>query len=72
MAQQARTDIGFQGGQILALRTQQDVYERLMDALADDKAGRWHAVDTGEEIVQIDLSQVVYVRRETGDQKVGF
>lgn len=72
MAQQSRTDIGFQGGQILALRTQGDVYERLMKALGDDKAGRWHAVDTGDEIVQIDLSQVVYVRRETGNRAVGF
>jgi hypothetical protein len=72
MAQQARTDIGFHGGQILALRTQADVYEKLMKALGDDKSGRWHAVDTGDEVVQIDLSRVVYVRRETGDQKVGF
>lgn len=69
---QARTDIGFQGGQVLTLRTDDDVYEKLMTALADDHAGRWHAFDSDEERVQVDLSQVVYVRRDTGNQKVGF
>ena len=72
MAQSARTDIGFQGGQVLSLRTADDAYKKLMKALADDKSGRWHAVDTGDEVVQIDLSQVVYVRRETGNRAVGF
>ena len=28
----ARTDIGFQGGQVLALRVEDDVYEALMAA----------------------------------------
>jgi hypothetical protein len=72
MARTARTDIGFQGGPVLALRTDDEAYDKLMAALADDGAARWHALDTDEERIQIDLSQVVYVRRETGDQKVGF
>ena len=69
---QARTDIGFQGGQVLTLRTDDAAYEKLMAALADDRAGRWHELDSEEERVQVDLAQVVYVRRETGNQKVGF
>jgi hypothetical protein len=72
VAQQARTDIGFQGGQVLALRTGEKSYEELMHALADDNAGRWHVVETDEERIRVDLSQIVYVRRETGNQKVGF
>lgn len=68
----ARTDIGFQGGQVLALRVEDDVYEALMAALGDDRAGRWHAIDSEEDRVQVDLAQIVYVRRETGNQKVGF
>jgi len=72
MAQMARTDIGFQGGQVLSLRTADAVYDNLMAALADDHAGRWHGVDTEEERVQVDLAQVVYVRRETGNKTVGF
>ena len=72
MSELRRLDIGFQGGQVLATRVDDDVYEKLMAALADDRAGRWHAVASEEELVQVDLAQVVYVRRETGNQKVGF
>lgn len=72
MAQMARTDIGFKGGQVLALRTADEVYDKLMAALADDNAGRWHALELEDERVQVDLASVVYVRRETGNKTVGF
>jgi hypothetical protein len=72
MTQTARTDIGFQGGQVLSLRTGEEAYEMLMKALGDDSSARWHALDLEEERLQLDLSQVVYVRRETGDRAVGF
>jgi hypothetical protein len=72
MAQMARTDIGFQGGQVLALRTADDAYRKLIDALADDGGARWHTLELEDEQLQLDLSQVVYVRRETGNRAVGF
>jgi hypothetical protein len=72
MAQSARTDIGFQGGQVLALRTSDDAYAGLMKALADDGSARWHGLEIDDEHLQLDLSQVVYVRRETGNRAVGF
>lgn len=72
MAQTARTDIGFQGGQVLSLRTSDDAHGKLMDALADDGAARWHTLELEDEQLQLDLSQVVYVRRETGNRAVGF
>jgi hypothetical protein len=72
MASTARTDVGFQGGPVLALRLTDDAYEKLMAALADDGASRWHALESEEESIQVDLSQVVYVRRETGGRAVGF
>ena len=72
MAQMARSDIGFQGGQVLSLRIADEVYKQLMDALADDGASRWHGLELEEEHLQLDLSQVVYVRRETGNRAVGF
>lgn len=72
MAQTARTDIGFQGGQVLSLRTADDAYGKLIDALGDDSAARWHTLELEDEQLQLDLSQVVYVRRETGDRSVGF
>jgi hypothetical protein len=72
MAQTARTDIGFQGGQVLSLRTSDEAYKKLMDALADDAAKRWHGLELEDERLQLDLAQVVYVRRETGNRAVGF
>jgi hypothetical protein len=68
----ARTDIGFQGGQVLSLRTADEAFKKLMDALADDAAARWHSLELDDELLQLDLSQVVYVRRETGNRAVGF
>jgi hypothetical protein len=68
----ARTDIGFQGGQVLSLRTVEEAYNKLMDALADDASPRWHALELEDELLQLDLAQVVYVRRETGNRAVGF
>jgi hypothetical protein len=67
-----RLDVGFQGGQVLAVRIEVDAYDALVKALADDRSERWHQLDTDDSQVQIDLSQVVYVQRESGNQKVGF
>lgn len=72
MAQMARTDIGFQGGQVLALRIADSGYEQLVSALRAAGDGRWHRLESDEEWIEIDLAEVVYVRRETEGQKVGF
>ena len=68
----ARTDIGFQGGQVLALRVEDEAVDKLLAALTDDGASRGHALESEDESISIDLSQVVYVRRETGNRAVGF
>lgn len=67
-----RVDVGFSGGQMLALRMASGPYQALMKALGDDRAERWHLVDTEDSDVTLDLSQVVYVRLDTEQQKVGF
>jgi hypothetical protein len=72
MADARRIDVGFQGGPVLAIRAGDDALEKLLQALEDDHSGRWHTLDTQDSSVLIDLSQVVYVQRESGEQKVGF
>jgi hypothetical protein len=72
MAELRRIDVGFQGGQVLAVRSPPDAYDKLVKALGDDKSKRWHTLDTDDSEILVDLSQVVYVQRERGDQKVGF
>ena len=72
MSDLRRLDIGFQGGQVLAVRSPMDAYDKLMKALGDDKAKRWHTLETDDSEILVDLAQVVYIRRDSGNQKVGF
>ena len=72
MADMRRTEVGFQGGQALVVRAPQEAYDALMKALRDDNAARWHTFEADESYIEIDLSQVVYVRVDTEAQHVGF
>ena len=67
-----RIDIGFQGGQVLPVRVSQDAHEAFRKALSDSNAERWFELKTQDSDVHIDLSQVVYVRLDTEDHRVGF
>jgi hypothetical protein len=61
--------VGFQGGQVLALRVTDEQLEALYRGLGD---GGWHELETEEGPVRLDLGQVVYVRSEINDRGVGF
>jgi hypothetical protein len=61
--------IGFQGGQVLALRVTDEQLRALNKALGGEG---WHEIDSDEGPVRLDLSQVVYVRSESDDLRVGF
>ena len=66
-----RIDIGFQGGPVLPARVKRSSYDELHKALS--KGGdRWFELETLDSKVSIDLSQVVYVRIDTEEQRVGF
>ena len=65
-----RIDVGFQV-QALSLRTTKEAYDGLVKALDGDRDG-WHSLDTQDAEILIDLRQVVYVRRDTEEQRVGF
>jgi len=67
-----RIDIGFQGGQVLPARVKQSSYDELHKALSKDRSDRWFELETVDSKVSIDLSQVVYVRIDTEEQRVGF
>lgn len=64
-----RVSVGFEGGQVLALRVTDEQLEELHRALG---SGEWHELDTEDGPVRLNLGQVVYVRTDTGDQRVGF
>ena len=73
MAERPRSiDIGFQGGQVLSVRVTQEVHDAFRKALSDSSAHRWFQLQTQDSEVHIDLSQVVYVRLDTDEHRVGF
>ena len=61
--------IGFQGGQVLSLRVSDEQLKSLQKALGSTG---WHELDSEEGPVRLDLAQVVYVRSESSDLRVGF
>ncbi len=64
-----RVSVGFQGGQVLSLRVTDEQLTSLHTALG---AGGWHELTSEDGPVRLDLAQVVYVRAEIDDQRVGF
>jgi len=69
MSSAAHISIGFQGGQTLALRVSEEELSSLNSALG---GGVWHDLQTEDGPVRLDLAQVVYVRSEVDEQRVGF
>lgn len=69
MAASRRVSVGFQGGQVLALRVSDEQLDALHKALG---GGGWHELQTEDGPVRLDLAQVVYVRSEEDDARVGF
>ena len=67
-----KISIGFQGGQVLPARVKQGVYDNLRSALTDERSERWFELETVDSKIAVDLAQVVYVRIDTEEQRVGF
>ncbi len=66
-----RIAVGFQGGQTLPLRVPEDQLSGLRDTLRNGDA-RWHEVAAADGAVLVDLRQVVYLRVESDENRVGF
>ena len=64
-----RVEVGFDGGQVLAVRIPEDELERLRAAMGK---GGWHRFVTDEAEVDVDLNSLVFVRTAGAGQKVGF
>jgi hypothetical protein len=67
-----RVDVGFAGGQAITLRLSEDAFRALRKALSSDRSDRWHDLETEDGPVSLDLSQIVFVRRDQAEQRVGF
>ena len=64
-----RVIVGFEGGGTLSLKLTEKDRKGLIDGLA---AAGWHDLEDADGPVRLNLSQVVYVRTENEEQRVGF
>jgi hypothetical protein len=67
-----RAAIGFQGGQVLSLRVTEEQLKELRAALSQASDGGWREVEATDGAVVLDLAQVVYLRVESDENRVGF
>ena len=66
-----RTALGFTGGQVLSLRLSDEVLNGFRDTLKQGKE-RWLEVEAADGAVLVDIGQVVYLRVESDEQRIGF
>ncbi|HMD57610.1 MAG TPA: hypothetical protein VKG82_09085 [Solirubrobacteraceae bacterium] len=64
-----RISVGFQGGQVLALRVEEEQLRSLYEALGN---GGWHVLEGEDGPVRVELAQIVYVSAESDEPHVGF
>ncbi len=66
-----RAGVGFRGGAVLSLRISEAQLGELRQALRG-AGDRWHEVEAVDGAVLVDLEQVVYLRVESDESRVGF
>jgi len=66
-----RAAIGFQGGQVLSLRLPEEVLSKLRETLKEGRE-RWQEVEAADGAVLVDAGQIVYLRVESDEHRVGF
>ena len=66
-----RIVLGFQASPPLPVKLPEDVLAALRQALQAGEQ-RWYEVEGPDGAVLLDLKQVVYLRVESSDQKIGF
>ncbi|HSD24668.1 MAG TPA: hypothetical protein VLB79_10110 [Solirubrobacterales bacterium] len=65
-----RVEIGFSGGQVVAVRISDEKVQDLRKKL--DKADGWTDIETEDGTIALDLRQVVFLRGAPGEHRIGF
>lgn len=65
-----RVEVGFSGGQLIVMRLTANAYDDLRKSVT--KRDGWYEVESADGVVAIDLGQVVFVKREPEEHRVGF
>ena len=71
MASEAkRTEIGFDGGQVVSVRLDDDGLSNLRKRV--EGGDGWYDLATEDGTLALDLAKVAFLRIDSGDHKVGF
>jgi hypothetical protein len=65
-----RVEVGFSGGQVILMRMAQKAHEQLLRAAQDGRG--WYDAETSDGVVAVNLAQVVFVKLESSEHRVGF
>ena len=65
-----RIEIGFDGGQVVSVRLNDDGMQHLREAVERDNG--WYDLETEEGTFSLDLGKVVFVRGAGGSHSIGF
>ncbi len=65
-----RIEIGFDGGQVVSVRLNDDGMRQLREAV--ERGNGWHDLETEEGTFSLDLGKVVFVRGAGGSHSIGF
>lgn len=69
MADAQKVEIGFEGGQVVAVRLTPD---ELKDLRKQVEKGGWHDVETEDGILSVYVGKVAFLRIDSGEHRVGF
>ena len=64
-----KVEIGFEGGQVVAVRLDED---ELKDLRKQVEKGGWHDVRTEDGVLSVYLGKVTFLRIDSGGSRVGF
>lgn len=65
-----RVEVGFSGGQTIVMRLSDKAYDDLRRAVQSRDG--WYEVDSADGVVAIHVGQVVFVKSDSGEHRVGF
>jgi hypothetical protein len=65
-----RVEVGFSGGQAIALRLSQKAYENLRKEV--QRGSGWAEVESEDGLVSVDTGAIVFIKVDTGEHRVGF
>jgi hypothetical protein len=65
-----RVEIGFNGGQVVAIRLDPKQITDLRKAV--EKGEGWHDLAAEDGDVALDLAEIVFVRGAAGEHRIGF